>query len=90
MKITMTLEIDGRVDDPDELEELRDEMQSAASGVLCDIRHGDSGNVRLVFHSGGPDPLIRKHMQHASQCPCLDDSAECCIPSCECHSGGRP
>lgn len=33
-------------------EELREELESAAAGVLCDLRGGDSGPVGLEFAEG--------------------------------------
>jgi len=33
----------------------------------------------------GPS-LARKHQEHYRSCNCLGDSAECCVPSCECHT----
>jgi hypothetical protein len=29
--------------------------------------------------------LAQKHQEHYRSCGCLGDSAECCVPGCECH-----
>lgn len=39
--------------------------------------------VRLYVSAGGS--VAERHLRHAQQCSCLNDSAECCRPTCECH-----
>jgi len=46
-------------------------------------------------HAGGYEPgerldplnesVEQRHIKHYSNCNCLGDSAECCVPSCPCH-----
>ena len=34
--------------------------------------------------------LAERHADHYRTCGCLGDSAECCVPTCECHAPGEP
>ena len=47
----------------------------------------DQPNDALEIHTDARRRRVADHATHASQCYCLDNSAECCRPACWCHNG---
>lgn len=46
-------------------------------------------DARLRDAASGRRSLAERHQEHYRTCNCLGNSAECCVPDCECHGNGR-
>lgn len=57
--------------------------------ALAYVGPPDYSKVLAELEMLGGIALAHKHMDHYRSCECLGDSAECCVPSCECHVGER-
>lgn len=42
--------------------------------------------LRSPVGSQAPPALSQRHQEHYRTCNCLADSAECCVPHCDCHN----